>query len=534
MRLNRSVHVSSRSLVISLIKSRMEEPDNLSESSNSERDFYEDAHNTLRRNSRVSVLPTTPRRAGSQMIPDGKNERAPQTPHAKHATIYSEIPRIRISKIQTINIFDSLKALSHVLASQEAVVDVTGDHTPVSSGIKEQDESIANYTSQEHDNLTLREDNNKMMPSMTVSNQLAGPLVPETTEAQMEMVEDRSAGHLSDEPQIHIEVQHERQTANEDLQVTDAFTMPDSIHSQDSSSPQNFKEDGLRVEDQPNEDLHYQEDVPEDIFHPSSIADESIALGTKSDFADTSLQTDLISLSSGDPHQENHSEGMLSNHTDQDKENYKQFKEEQVKDHDLIPQDQDNFDAYDGQYDDISDNDPSYKPDNKRSASVVSDYSEEEILVPSDFAVTRPIVMDDISFIQPSHLPVKKVKRRNRMAKPINPGSTGPARRIAKSLKLETAIPRAVVRDLVHTVSGAKLAPDAFEEIINVSNMFFEQTMKDLADIAEESDRSLIKPMDAIKLLEAQKLTDSKATPFSIAHKYLPAELLNTIISDVN
>lgn len=498
----------------------MEEPENTSESSYSEGDYYENAHNALRTNIRGTVLPTTPRSTESHTTPNRKHGRAPQTPHAKHATNYAESSRTQIPKIYNINAFESLKALSRVLAVQKMIATGTSENrSRVSSDLKENDESAVDQITKENNDPILS-DMLSVDPEGAIAPAMAEvePLV-ETESMKQQAEESQQVG----EPQLQVEAQK--------------VMHPDQKHV--ASSPQKLEEDETNDEDPTMENpqqLGESWDGGRDGNHDfPSASDVSIALGTKSDFADTSLATDLISLSSENSHQPD-SAGRTSSHSiPHEEDENEEMKEWHSESGYSMPQDQDDYNGHEGQYDDLSDNDPSYKQENKRLATSDSDYTEEEVAIPSDFSVIRPIMMDDISFIQPPRSPaVKKPKRRNRMAKPINPGSTGPARKIAKSLKLETAIPRAIVRDLVHTVSGAKLAPDAFEEIINVSNMFFEQAMKDLTDIAEESDRSLIKPADVVRLLEAQKLTDSKATPFSIAHRYLPAELLNSIISDVN
>ncbi|OHE95839.1 hypothetical protein CORC01_08836 [Colletotrichum orchidophilum] len=99
------------------------------------------------------------------------------------------------------------------------------------------------------------------------------------------------------------------------------------------------------------------------------------------------------------------------------------------------------------------------------------------------------------------------------------------------------SLPPAVVKRLANTfakssgISKTKISPDALAEIQRASDWFFEQLGDDLSAYAKHAKRKTIDESDMLTLMRryVQRQTSSTTTPFSLAHRHLPRELLQEL-----
>ncbi|TEA03250.1 Inner kinetochore subunit cnp20 [Colletotrichum sidae] len=97
------------------------------------------------------------------------------------------------------------------------------------------------------------------------------------------------------------------------------------------------------------------------------------------------------------------------------------------------------------------------------------------------------------------------------------------------------SLPPAVVKRLAGTfarssgVAKTKLSPEALVEIQRASDWFFEQLGDDLSAYAKHAKRKTIDESDMLTLMRRQRQTNSTTTPFSLAQRHLPRELLQEL-----
>ncbi|KAK2058497.1 hypothetical protein LY76DRAFT_55642 [Colletotrichum caudatum] len=97
------------------------------------------------------------------------------------------------------------------------------------------------------------------------------------------------------------------------------------------------------------------------------------------------------------------------------------------------------------------------------------------------------------------------------------------------------SLPPAVVKRLANTfarssgVSKTKIGPEALAEIQRASDWFFEQLGDDLSAYARHAKRKTIDESDMLTLMRRQRQTSQTATPFSLAQRHLPRELLQEL-----
>ncbi|KAB5562903.1 centromere kinetochore component CENP-T-domain-containing protein [Coniochaeta sp. 2T2.1] len=92
-------------------------------------------------------------------------------------------------------------------------------------------------------------------------------------------------------------------------------------------------------------------------------------------------------------------------------------------------------------------------------------------------------------------------------------------------------LPPAVVKRLAQTfakTSGVKgkISPDTMAAIQQASEWFFESTGDCLGEYAKHAGRKTIDESDVLLLMRRQRVINSSTTPFSLAQRYLPRELL--------
>ncbi|KAK4199714.1 centromere kinetochore component CENP-T-domain-containing protein [Triangularia verruculosa] len=96
------------------------------------------------------------------------------------------------------------------------------------------------------------------------------------------------------------------------------------------------------------------------------------------------------------------------------------------------------------------------------------------------------------------------------------------------------SLPPAVVKRLAQNfakTSGAKgkITPDAMNAIMQASDWFFEQLGEDLEAYSKHAGRNTINESDVITLMRRQRHINSQTTPFALASRYLPRELLQDL-----
>ncbi|KAK1758531.1 centromere kinetochore component CENP-T-domain-containing protein [Echria macrotheca] len=96
------------------------------------------------------------------------------------------------------------------------------------------------------------------------------------------------------------------------------------------------------------------------------------------------------------------------------------------------------------------------------------------------------------------------------------------------------SLPAGVVKRLAQTfakTSGAKgkINPETLKAIIQASDWFFEQIGEDLEAYAKHAHRKTIDESDMLTLMKRQRQTSSHMTPFALAQRHLPRELLQEL-----
>ncbi|TVY48115.1 Inner kinetochore subunit [Lachnellula occidentalis] len=77
--------------------------------------------------------------------------------------------------------------------------------------------------------------------------------------------------------------------------------------------------------------------------------------------------------------------------------------------------------------------------------------------------------------------------------------------------------------------SRTKLSKDTLDAIMQASDWFFEQVSDDLGAYAKHAGRKTIDESDIVTLMARQRQTNATTTPFSLAEKHLPRELLQDL-----
>ncbi|KAH8907929.1 hypothetical protein BR93DRAFT_926953 [Coniochaeta sp. PMI_546] len=96
------------------------------------------------------------------------------------------------------------------------------------------------------------------------------------------------------------------------------------------------------------------------------------------------------------------------------------------------------------------------------------------------------------------------------------------------------SLPSAVVKRLAQTfakTSGVrgKISSDTLAAITQASEWFFEQLGDDLQAYAKHAGRKTIDESDILQVMRRQRQINSSTTPFSLAQRYLPRELLQEL-----
>ncbi|KAI0468952.1 centromere kinetochore component CENP-T-domain-containing protein [Xylaria cf. heliscus] len=96
------------------------------------------------------------------------------------------------------------------------------------------------------------------------------------------------------------------------------------------------------------------------------------------------------------------------------------------------------------------------------------------------------------------------------------------------------SLPTNVVKRLATTFaktagSKGKISPDTLDAIMQATDWFFEQLGDDLSAYAKHAGRKTIDESDMITLMRRQRQTNASTTPFALAQRHLPRELLQEL-----
>ncbi|QDS68070.1 hypothetical protein FKW77_009887 [Venturia effusa] len=96
------------------------------------------------------------------------------------------------------------------------------------------------------------------------------------------------------------------------------------------------------------------------------------------------------------------------------------------------------------------------------------------------------------------------------------------------------SLPPTVIKRLASTFARSyggtgKLNKETLTAISQTSDWFFEQISEDLSAYADHAGRKTIEESDVITLMKRQRLLNNSNTPFSLAQKFLPRELLQEV-----
>ncbi|KAI1748818.1 centromere kinetochore component CENP-T-domain-containing protein [Xylaria castorea] len=96
------------------------------------------------------------------------------------------------------------------------------------------------------------------------------------------------------------------------------------------------------------------------------------------------------------------------------------------------------------------------------------------------------------------------------------------------------SLPPSVVKRLATTCaktagSKGKISPETLDVIMQATDWFFEQLGDDLSAYAKHAGRKTIDESDMVTLMRRQRQTNASTTPFALAQRHLPRELLQEL-----
>ncbi|KAF3765084.1 putative Hhf4 [Cryphonectria parasitica EP155] len=121
------------------------------------------------------------------------------------------------------------------------------------------------------------------------------------------------------------------------------------------------------------------------------------------------------------------------------------------------------------------------------------------------------------------------------LARHISSKSTGrvkkPGKKISRYGIEYPSLPTSVVKRLAQRFAGkAKISSDTLSTIMQASDWFFEQLGDDLRAYANHAKgRTTINESDMLTLMRRQRQTSASATPYALAQRHLPRELLQEL-----
>ncbi|KAK2600732.1 hypothetical protein N8I77_010244 [Diaporthe amygdali] len=92
------------------------------------------------------------------------------------------------------------------------------------------------------------------------------------------------------------------------------------------------------------------------------------------------------------------------------------------------------------------------------------------------------------------------------------------------------SLPPAVVKRVAQRFAGkTKISPDTLAALMQASDWFFEQLGDDLSAYAKHAGRKTIEESDMLTLMRRQRQINATTTPFALAQRHLPRELLQEL-----
>lgn len=132
--------------------------------------------------------------------------------------------------------------------------------------------------------------------------------------------------------------------------------------------------------------------------------------------------------------------------------------------------------------------------------------------------------MDETVINRTADLATKKVARRKKATKKISRhGIEYPSLPQGVVKRLATAFAK------TSGLGKAKISPDTLDAIMQATDWFCDQIGDDLGAYAKHAGRKTIDESDMITLMRRQRQTSSSTTPFALAQRYLPRELLQEL-----
>ncbi|KAI0435656.1 centromere kinetochore component CENP-T-domain-containing protein [Xylaria telfairii] len=172
-----------------------------------------------------------------------------------------------------------------------------------------------------------------------------------------------------------------------------------------------------------------------------------------------------------------------------------------------------------------SDNSPVYDMDNDDD-----DHVNEPMDMP-DFDTEEEV--DDVAENNISTIEETTLSRTARLA-PNRGVKRKKGKKISRHGIEYPSLPPSVVKRLATTCaktagSKGKISPETLDAIMQATDWFFEQLGDDLSAYAKHAGRKTIDESDMITLMRRQRQTNASTTPFALAQRYLPRELLQEL-----
>ncbi|KAH9216184.1 centromere kinetochore component CENP-T-domain-containing protein, partial [Leptodontidium sp. 2 PMI_412] len=168
----------------------------------------------------------------------------------------------------------------------------------------------------------------------------------------------------------------------------------------------------------------------------------------------------------------------------------------------------------DGPEEEELDEDPESEVELEQRNGIDAEHQEDSMLeAPGDISMVDTTMQDADVVAQAKVVKKKKVK-------------------LSKHGIQYPSLPVGVVKKLATTYartsgnSKAKINKETLDAIMQASDWFFEQVSGDLGAYAKHAGRKTIDESDILAVMARQRQTNATTTPFSLAQRYLPRELL--------
>ncbi|KAL2127017.1 hypothetical protein VTI74DRAFT_11472 [Chaetomium olivicolor] len=149
-------------------------------------------------------------------------------------------------------------------------------------------------------------------------------------------------------------------------------------------------------------------------------------------------------------------------------------------------------------------------------------------------------LLGDVPELEEEPVEVSRVEQQEETEASVVTARRAEVKRSKKSIKVSKhgieypSLPPAVVKRLAQTfakASGAKgkITSDAMKAIMQATDWFFEQLGEDLQAYAKHAGRKTIDESDVLTLMKRQRQINPNTTPFALAQRHLPRELLQEL-----